>query len=483
MDERLFADARRTVNLLTERGWHVTFAESCTGGLAAGALVSVPDASRVFDGSYVTYANREKVRLLHVREDTIRTWGVVSEPVAGEMAAGCARDMAAEVGVGISGIAGPGGGTPQKPVGTVCFGFSLRGRVTTATMHFGDLGRDSVRQASVRYVFHTLAALLEEETEEGITLPVNGQGTPAGGKGEQMNETLGRRLARLRAMRGYDPERFARVAGIPVSLLTELESDQTTPDPVLAERLAALLGVSCAYLKNGGETDGNCAGEPDADRPAGGENRGAGANGGRSVARLVYSVYPPIVLIAFLLLGTLGGWWSPAWILFLTVPVVGSLVDAIECRNGNRFAYPVLALSVYLLLGVQWHMWHPWWVILITIPYYYLLFRKNGSRGFVQTFVGVVYPTLVLAAFLALGFGLGAWHPAWLLFLTVPLVCDVATAVSRRSAMTFSYPLLAALVYLAVGFLSGVWHPTWVIFLTVPIYYAVAKFFRGDRGA
>lgn len=146
----------QTVRLLAARGWHISFAESCTGGLAAAALVGVPDASAVFDASAVTYANAAKMRLLQVREETIAACGVVSEAVAGEMACGAARLGGAEVGVGISGIAGPSGGSAEKPVGTVCFGFYLNGRLITETQHFGDRGRNTVRRLAVEHVYACL---------------------------------------------------------------------------------------------------------------------------------------------------------------------------------------------------------------------------------------------------------------------------------------------------------------------------------------
>ena len=101
--------AARVVTELIRRGWHITFAESCTGGLAAGRLVDVPDASRVLDRAFVTYANDAKHELLGVRTETLDAYGAVSEQTAREMAAGAARAARAEIGVGITGIAGPGG--------------------------------------------------------------------------------------------------------------------------------------------------------------------------------------------------------------------------------------------------------------------------------------------------------------------------------------------------------------------------------------
>lgn len=148
------------VNTLKERGWHIAFAESCTGGLAVARLVGVPDASYVLDASVVTYANEAKISYLGVSSESIEKHGVVSESVAAEMALGVAQNNHAEIGVGISGIAGPGGGTVSKPVGMVCFGFYVNGKVYTDTQYFGDPGRNQVREASVEFVYQTLVQLL-----------------------------------------------------------------------------------------------------------------------------------------------------------------------------------------------------------------------------------------------------------------------------------------------------------------------------------
>ncbi len=154
------AKAQELVDHLNALGWYISFAESCTGGMAAAGIVDVASASSVFKEAYVTYANDAKIRLLDVSADTIAQHGVVSEPVAAQMAAGAARNASAQVGVGISGIAGPSGGTSAKPVGMVCFGFYIDGDVHTKTVQFGDIGRNAVRQSSVEFVYDTLLALL-----------------------------------------------------------------------------------------------------------------------------------------------------------------------------------------------------------------------------------------------------------------------------------------------------------------------------------
>ncbi|MBR7070980.1 MAG: CinA family protein [Clostridia bacterium] len=153
----------KTVELLMMRGWKISLAESCTGGLATARLVDVPNASRILDAAVVTYANEQKERYLGVRPQTIAQYGVVSEPVVREMAEGVAARNGAQVGIGISGVAGPGGGTTEKPVGTVCFGFFVNGETKTLTRRFGNIGRNAVRCKSVDFVFEQLVEMLENQ--------------------------------------------------------------------------------------------------------------------------------------------------------------------------------------------------------------------------------------------------------------------------------------------------------------------------------
>jgi nicotinamide-nucleotide amidase len=106
--------------LLRARGWWVAFAESCTGGLATSRMTDVPGSSEYVERSIVAYSNRAKIELLGVPEALIAEHGAVSEAVALAMASGIRTRAGVNVGVGITGIAGPGGGSEQKPVGTVC---------------------------------------------------------------------------------------------------------------------------------------------------------------------------------------------------------------------------------------------------------------------------------------------------------------------------------------------------------------------------
>ena len=149
----------QVVKKLIEKNFHISFAESCTGGMCCGTIVN---ASKVLDVSFVTYANEAKIEFLGVKADTILSNGVVSEEVAYEMAQGVANVSKSEVGVGVTGVAGPGGGTAKKPVGMVCFGFYVNGKTATYTCRFGEIGRNQVRKSSVEFVMAKLLELLDD---------------------------------------------------------------------------------------------------------------------------------------------------------------------------------------------------------------------------------------------------------------------------------------------------------------------------------
>ena len=158
MDHDGFA---RLVSLLIEKKYRITAAESCTGGLFCAGIVSVADASKVFDRGFVTYSEDAKAALVGVSPETIAEYGVVSVQTAAEMARGACEKAGAAVGVGITGFAGPSGGDRFAPLGTVCFGFCVNGAVFTERKDFGALGRNLVREESVRFACERLCALLE----------------------------------------------------------------------------------------------------------------------------------------------------------------------------------------------------------------------------------------------------------------------------------------------------------------------------------
>ena len=121
LPDRLVDKAREVVEANRKAGRRVAIAESCTGGLVSAAITEIPGSSEMFEAGYVTYSNAAKVHELHVSEEVVETFGAVSVATAWAMARGALAASDADVAVAITGIAGPGGGTPGKPVGTVVF--------------------------------------------------------------------------------------------------------------------------------------------------------------------------------------------------------------------------------------------------------------------------------------------------------------------------------------------------------------------------
>lgn len=138
-----------TGNLLRERGWRLGFAESCTGGLATSRMTDIPGSSDYIERSVIAYSNRAKIELLDVPPELIAQHGAVSEPVALAMAAGIRTRAGVDVGVGITGIAGPGGGSDAKPVGTVCIAVD-GGEPQVSTFRFPG-GREMVKAMSANW--------------------------------------------------------------------------------------------------------------------------------------------------------------------------------------------------------------------------------------------------------------------------------------------------------------------------------------------
>lgn len=153
--------AQQTGAQLRKHSWMLVTAESCTGGWVAKAITDVPGSSAWFDRGFVTYSNTAKQEMLGVRAETLAAHGAVSEAAVLEMAEGALARSRAQVSVAVSGIAGPGGATMDKPVGLVCFAWSQTGRSTiTASEHFGG-DRDSVRRQAVVRALRGVLDLLQ----------------------------------------------------------------------------------------------------------------------------------------------------------------------------------------------------------------------------------------------------------------------------------------------------------------------------------
>nr|WP_304655142.1 CinA family protein [Neorhizobium galegae] len=150
--------ARRIIMDFSARGKMVATAESCTGGLIAGALTEISGSSAVVDRGFVTYTNQAKMDMLGVADATLATYGAVSEETALQMVHGALYRSQASVAVAVTGIAGPGGGSAEKPVGLVHLAAKSRsGKILHREMHYGDIGRTEVRLATVRTALEMLA--------------------------------------------------------------------------------------------------------------------------------------------------------------------------------------------------------------------------------------------------------------------------------------------------------------------------------------
>ena len=153
--------AAAVIAAASARSWTVATAESCTGGLVAGALTAVAGSSAVVDRGFITYSNAAKAEMLGVPVETIEANGAVSEPVARAMAAGARVTAGVDLAVSITGIAGPGGGSEEKPVGLVHFGCAGPDGVVHEVRRFGDIGREQVRLESVRVALGLLLSACE----------------------------------------------------------------------------------------------------------------------------------------------------------------------------------------------------------------------------------------------------------------------------------------------------------------------------------
>ena len=145
--------------ILLSRNWTVSLAESCTGGLVCSTLTELAGSSEWFERGYITYSNEAKTECLGVPAELIEAYGAVSEQVAKAMAEGARINSGSNVAISITGVAGPSGGSAEKPVGTVCFGWTTENQTLIKTMRFnGD--RQMVRQQATEFALTELIALL-----------------------------------------------------------------------------------------------------------------------------------------------------------------------------------------------------------------------------------------------------------------------------------------------------------------------------------
>lgn len=154
----LYDAAAQLGQALKARDFMLAMAESCTGGMVAEAITSIAGSSAWFDRGFVTYSNAAKIDMLDVSSATLEKFGAVSEQTAAEMAIGALKNSAAQIAGSITGIAGPDGGSPEKPVGTVCFAWAGRNLLITTCTHWFEGNRDSVRKQAAIFM---MAGLIE----------------------------------------------------------------------------------------------------------------------------------------------------------------------------------------------------------------------------------------------------------------------------------------------------------------------------------
>jgi nicotinamide-nucleotide amidase len=157
--------AKELASVLAPQGWKIALAESCTGGLVCATLTELAGSSDWFERGYITYSNQAKTESLGVPADLINSYGAVSEPVAKAMAEGAIANAKVKAAIAITGIAGPAGGSAEKPVGTVCFGWSIQNGLgaieTTCTTKVFQGDRQAVRLQATSYALTELLALLK----------------------------------------------------------------------------------------------------------------------------------------------------------------------------------------------------------------------------------------------------------------------------------------------------------------------------------
>lgn len=145
------------IEKLTEKKWSLVTAESCTGGMIATIITDKAGSSKIFDRGFITYSNQSKIDHLNVPEIVISSHGAVSEETAEKMAAGALKNSKANVSIAVTGIAGPDGGTPQKPIGLVYIGYALKGGIAQAAKHNFEGSREEIRlQATREAIKHLL---------------------------------------------------------------------------------------------------------------------------------------------------------------------------------------------------------------------------------------------------------------------------------------------------------------------------------------
>lgn len=161
-DREVIFEIKDTLDIARSKGYMIATAESCTGGLIAAALTSVAGSSDVVERGFITYSNDAKIEMLDVDEDLITLHGAVSEQVARAMCEGALKNSHANLTVSVTGVAGPAGGTKEKPVGTVHFGVTSQdGTTNHVLLQFGDIARNEIQLKSLRAAMSLLRTQMD----------------------------------------------------------------------------------------------------------------------------------------------------------------------------------------------------------------------------------------------------------------------------------------------------------------------------------
>lgn len=145
---------------------------------------------------------------------------------------------------------------------------------------------------------------------------------------------------------------------------------------------------------------------------------------------LLNDLLPLLVAVAYVLLGVFGGWWHPAWLVFLLVPIYYLTVESIKHKSAAAFPIFFVVTAVYLSLGCIGGLWHPYWAIFVAVPVYYMILAAIKGGSWAKVF-DLLVPALAVAGFLLIGFLAGAWHPGWVIFFAVPLYYETKRTVRR----------------------------------------------------
>jgi nicotinamide-nucleotide amidase len=156
MPDELYRLAEQLIAQLQNRQWKMTCAESCTGGWLAKSITDISGSSAIFERGYITYSNQAKTDMLGVTDETLHHFGAVSEETVREMVDGALMAAHADLAVAISGIAGPGGGSAEKPVGLVCFGWQQSGHPARSEKYLFKGDRESIRRQAVKHALELL---------------------------------------------------------------------------------------------------------------------------------------------------------------------------------------------------------------------------------------------------------------------------------------------------------------------------------------